>query len=199
VGARARAEEADRLEQSEQFAAAAELYLADVRERPSARAYVGAGANLLRLGRLDEAVPLLREGVGRDPSNAQAHFLLALALFTRAEAEFQRSPGTTRDLFKEVRDHARRAAELKPDHGRAYLFWGLSLKFLGEPDAAVEPLRKGVACRPEEFELQLALGEALLAAGRAKEAEVHLRNARQIDPKDPRPAKLLERPRAGTG
>ncbi|MDB5307070.1 MAG: cellulose synthase subunit [Gemmataceae bacterium] len=193
VGARARFEEADQLEQRERFAEAAELFLAEVRDRPTARAFVGAGINLLRVGRLDEAIPLLREGVGRDPTNAQAQYFLALALFTRAEVEYQHSPQSTREQFGEVRDHARRAAELKPDHARAYLFWGLSLKYLGEPAAAVEPLRKGVACRPEEFELQLALGEALLVAGQAKEAENHLENARLIDPKDPRPARAIER------
>ena len=40
----------------------------------------------------------------------------------------------------------------------AYLFWGLALKYLGKSKEALTPLRRGVACRPEELELQLALG-----------------------------------------
>jgi predicted Zn-dependent protease len=63
----------------------------------------------------------------------------------------------------------------------------------GEAAAAVEPLMKGVACRPEVFNLQLALGEALLEAKRLPEAATHLKNAQKLDPKDPRPGQALER------
>lgn len=197
AGRRARTEEASRLEQEGRFAEAAELFLNEVREHSTPRAYSGAGINLLRAGQVQEAVPLLREGVRLAPDDAQAHYYLALALFTWAEAQQQRSPGSkqVREAFAEVRDHARRATEVKPDHAQAYLFWGLSLKHLGEQKDSVEPLRKGVACRPEEFELQLALGEALLATGQQREAERHLENARQLDPKDPRPPQALERVR----
>ena len=87
----------------------------------------------------------------------------------------------------------RRAAELKPDHAQAYLFWGLSLKYLGDPAAAVEPLRKGVAVRPEEFDIQFALGEVLAATGKTAEAKTHFENARRIDPKDPRPEAALKK------
>ena len=87
----------------------------------------------------------------------------------------------------------RRAAELRPGYARAYLFWGLALKYLGEPAAAVEPLRKGVLGHPEEFDLQLALGEALLQTGQDREAQTYLENARRLDPDDPRPAQDLER------
>jgi Flp pilus assembly protein TadD len=48
-----------------------------------------------------------------------------------------------------------------------------------------------VACRPEDFELQLALGEALLEAGQKQKALTHLENAQRLDPTDPRPARLL--------
>jgi tetratricopeptide (TPR) repeat protein len=100
------------------------------------------------------------------------HFTLALVLFTAAEKTWQTAPGLpeARQWFTEVLEHARRAAELKPDHAQAYLFWGLALKYLGRPAEAVAPLRQGVACRPENFELQLALGEALLLSGPARPA-----------------------------
>ncbi|HEY7156296.1 MAG TPA: tetratricopeptide repeat protein, partial [Gemmataceae bacterium] len=78
-------------------------------------------------------------------------------------------------------------------HALAYLFWGLALKHLGDSEAAVAPLRRGVACRPEMFQLQLALGEALLESGQRREAETYLENARYLDPKDSRLLQALER------
>jgi predicted Zn-dependent protease len=69
----------------------------------------------------------------------------------------------------------------------------LSLKSLGESKAAVEPLRNAVACRPESFDLQLELGEALLDAGQEREAQTHLENAQRLQPENRRPAEALER------
>jgi tetratricopeptide (TPR) repeat protein len=193
VGAGARAEEAARLERERRYREAAEVYQRLLKEQPSVRAYVGAGLNLARAGDYGEALPLLREAVGRDPDSPEAHFALALAQFTRAEKARDRSPDAAREWFREAADQARRAAGLKPDHARAYLIWGVALRYLGEPAAAVAPLRQGVACRPTEVDLQLSLGEVLLDLGRTDEAKTYLDNARQLDPADDRVTRALER------
>jgi tetratricopeptide (TPR) repeat protein len=196
VGHRRREREVIELERAQRFQEAAEIYLRQIEEDPgAASAYTKAGIDLFRLGQYDRAFGLLREGVKRDPDSSDAHFGLALALFTRAEKEWQQSPGDERlkGLFREAAEHAQKATELKPDFAKAYLFWGLSLKYLGDPAAAVAPLRKGVACRPEEIELQLGLGEALVESGEGKEARTYLENARRLDPNDPRPPRDLER------
>jgi tetratricopeptide (TPR) repeat protein len=195
VGHRRRERQVVELEQQNQYAEAAEAWLQQLDEKPTARAYVGAGINLARLGDYARGLPLLREGVRRDPDSARAQYNLALALFSRAEKEWQQSPGSehAKEGFREAIPYARRATELKPDHAMAYLFWGLSLKHLGDSEAAVAPLRRGVACRPEMFELQLALGEVLLESGQRREAETHLENARRLDPKDSRLIQALER------
>ena len=95
--------------------------------------------------------------------------------------------------FTEALEHAKRAAELKPDHADAYLFWGLALKHLGDPGAACAPLRQGLTYYPTGFELRLALGEALLGSGQLEEAQTQLEQARRLDPSDPRPAQALQR------
>jgi tetratricopeptide (TPR) repeat protein len=186
-GVRARAQ---RMEEEGRYDEAADLLLELARTQPAARTLTEAGMNFTRAGRIDRALPLLREAVRLAPDSPQARYNLALTLFTQAEKENVRTPGAAevRAAFEEVVQHASRAAELKPDYGMAYLFWGLSLKHLGRTGAAVEPLRKGVAARPEEFELQLALGEVLVATGRGAEAKTYLDNAARLDPKDPRPA-----------
>jgi tetratricopeptide (TPR) repeat protein len=201
VGPRNRDQEIAQLEQKGRFAEAAKAYLEEIEVRPTGQAYVGAGVNLARLGDYDRAVPLLREGVRRGRDNTNAHYTLSLVLFSRAEKEWQQRPGSARarEWFREAIVHARRATELKPDHARAYLHWGLALKYLGQAGEAVAPLRKGVACRPGEIELQLALGEALLEVGQFQEAQTHLENAHQLDGKDPRPGKALQRLRQKKG
>jgi tetratricopeptide (TPR) repeat protein len=89
--------------------------------------------------------------------------------------------------------HARRATELRPDFAAAYLLWGRSLKFLGEPSAAVAPLRKGVACNPADFQLQFSLAEVLLEAEQDKEAQTYFENALRLDPNHALTVQALER------
>lgn len=195
VGRRGREREIDDLEKQGKIEEALRAYLEELRQHPTTWAYIGAGKNLARLNDYNRAVPLLRQAVRLDPDSTQAQFTLAQLQFAHAEKEWQQAPGSEeiKGWFREVVEHARRATELKPDHAMAYLFWGLSLKYLGDPAAAVVPLQRGVACRPEQIELQLALGETLLECGRLAEAETHLQNASRLDPKDPRPPAALER------
>jgi tetratricopeptide (TPR) repeat protein len=174
---------------------AARLYAKLLADQPTSANYVGAGLNLARLKKYEEALPLLREGVRLDPGSSRAHYTLALVAFSRSERA--RSEGRDgpeiREGFHEAITHARKAAELRPNYSRSYLFWGLALKHLGKPAEAVPPLRQGVACSPNELELQLALGEALLESGQLREAETYLENARKLNPNEPRVEKALER------
>lgn len=198
VGRRGRERRASLLEQKGDYAGAARLYLDHLAKEPATYAYLGAGINLARIGDFDRALPLLREAVRLEPDGADGHYNLAVALFSRAGVESARAPGSedAKGGFREAAASAKKAAELRPGYSQAYLFWGRSLKHLGEPAAAVEPFRKGVACAPDDLELQLGLGEVLLEAGRPKEAAAHLENASQLAPDDPRPVRLLEQLRS---
>jgi tetratricopeptide (TPR) repeat protein len=183
------------LERAGRYQDAANFYMLQIQENPtSSEAHVGAGINLARLRDYVEALPLLHRGIDLDPQSANAHYTLALAQYTRAELELGKSPNSpaAKDWLREAVEHARRATELKPDHASAFLFWGLSLMKLGDPAAALAPLRAGAACRPEFFDLQMALGETLMQMGDDSQATVHLQNAQSLEPNDPRPAQLLE-------
>ena len=76
------------------------------------------------------------------------------------------------------------------------MFWGLSLKHLGQHADALAPLRKGIELTPDNFDLHLGMGEALLELGRRLEAETYLQNALRLNPADPRPAEALRRLKA---
>jgi tetratricopeptide (TPR) repeat protein len=195
VGQRALEREAAQLEREGRFAETVEIYRKQIERQPTAPAYVGAGVNLARMGHYEQALKCLHEALRLAPDDSQTHYTLALVQFTRAEKEWARSPGSleAKEWFRETVTHAQRAAELKPDLARNYLHWGLALKYLGQPAEAVEPLRKGVACRPADLELQFSLGEVLLETGQRLEAETFLENARKLDPEDKRPLQALER------
>jgi Flp pilus assembly protein TadD len=198
VGPDSRAEElagqvAD-LERQRRYPEAAALYLRQIEDKPTVPAYVGAARMLSRMDQEEQAAPLMRDAVRLDPESFQAHYWLALIQFLRAEKERQRSPDSTKfkEWLRETVEHAEIAARLKPDHGRNYLHWGLALKYLGDTEAAVAPLRKGVACQPSDFDLQYWLGEVLRETGRDEEARTYLENARQLKPDDPDLLKSLK-------
>lgn len=194
VGKRRREREVKQLETQKRYREAALIYVSEIKEQPTAPAYIGAGINLGRIGEYDEAQRLLDEALRLDPDSALAHYTLSLTLFTRAEKEWRRSPGSpaAKAWFRDAILHATETAKLKPDLARNYLHWGLALKYLGDPAAAEAPLRKGVACQPASVDLQLTLGEVFLEIGKDEEAQTHLENARLLDPKDQRPLRALE-------
>jgi tetratricopeptide (TPR) repeat protein len=193
-------------EQERHYDEAAQLYLARLKNYPTAANYLGAGMNIGRVARArtrpedraadyDRAFELLREAVRLGPDSSSAQYALALVVFARAERDWQTTPGAPHlsAWFREARDHAERACDLRTDYAEALLIWGMSLKYLGQPAAALAPLRRGVAAQPASRELQLGLGLALLEAGQGAEAETYLENARRLAPSDPRPVQALER------
>ena len=195
VGTFQTAQDAAQLEAQHRYAEAAQAYLREIDHQPTAQNYVGAGLNLVRSGNVARGLDLLQTGIRVDPERCDSYYGLAQALYVLAEAQRKRSPDSreANERFLEAALAARRAAELKPDYAAAFLLWGRALMQRGEPEAALDPLKKGVACRPEVFNLQLALGEALLEAGQLQEAENHLKNAQKLDPNNERLGLALER------
>jgi Flp pilus assembly protein TadD len=192
------------LENQHRFAEAAALYLQEAQTNPTARGLARAGFNLARAGDNEQAEKYLREAVRLDRNSAHAHYLYAYALFVWGETEWKRAADSpqARQWLQACIEEAQRTTQLQPTQARAYMFWGLSQKYLGEPAAAIAPLRQGVECAPEDFHLQLALGEVLLDVGKYPEAQTHLKNAQKQNPNDPRPAQALEhlrRAAAGRG
>jgi tetratricopeptide (TPR) repeat protein/predicted Ser/Thr protein kinase len=97
-----------------------------------ADAHVWLGSALLNLGRVDEAILSIREGIRLEPENGQARQGLARALwvgkgdFAAAIPEFQRS------------------IELNPEAGYSYLQLGLLLSWEGRYDEAEKILKRAV-------------------------------------------------------
>jgi len=198
VGRRGRDRRIDIMERNGDYHDAVQAYLLELEGERTPKLLLGAAANYIRLRDYNKALPLAREATERDAKSPQAHYTLCLAYFNPAERAIDADPASeqAKAWFREATEHAKRTTELKPDHARAYLHWGLSLKFLGDPKGAIEPFRKGLIARPDEFELHLGLGQVLAMTGDRVEAEKCFENARRLDPDDPRPARELEKLKA---
>lgn len=157
------------------------------------RAYFKLGMILAEAGDNRGAEEVLRAGLKIAPNMVQGHFFLAVALFNQAERAGVTSTAG-QEYLRAAATAAHRAIELKPDHGFAHLYLGLSQQQLGQSDAALKSLRTAVRCNPEATDPHLHLGEALANRGERKEAEAELTIAASLaNPQDARPQKALER------
>jgi uncharacterized protein (TIRG00374 family) len=126
--------------------------------------------------RFEESVLIARTLVERTPDDADAHFLLAVALGYHLEHQGLRKKFA---LGAEVRAEAERALELDPCHPGAH-------HVLGRLHAGAMRLN-GVA----RLVLRKVLGASVLEGASWEEAEYHFREARRLEPASPRHAMEL--------
>ena len=124
-------------------------------DRDNTKVYVGS--ELIRNGRPEEAVPLLRQAVAELPDYAPAHFSLALALDQTGESN---SALTEYEM----------AVRLWPDDFRAQGALALALEEAGQPEAALDHFREASRLRPDSAAAQNNLAIALHKANKAVEA-----------------------------
>lgn len=141
------------------------------------------GKILGQIGQTEEAEQILREALKLAPEKAQVHYYLGLVLFTRA-SKMKRDGNTGRagECYQEAVQRARKALDIKPDYGLAYMVLGLSLKGLGQRSEALTALRQAVRCNPEHAELHYYLGDLLAEAGQSEEAREQLERALALAP-----------------
>ena len=162
-----------------------------------ARAYPKLGMLLAEMGEYRAAEDVLRAGLAVHADLVQTHFFLAVALFPQAERLGLGTPAGQEKLRQTV-TAARRATELKPDHGFAHLYLGLALDRLGQKAEALAALHEAVRCTPEAADPHLHLGLALFEAGQTEQGIAELETAVRVASKhDPRPRAALERVKAG--
>ena len=134
----------------------------------------------------DRARPLLRSALAAEPSNVQAHGLLADMSFEDR-------------LFADAAEHYTAYLRLRPNAADALSRLGLSLVALGRPDEALDVFRRSVAANPKSGQAQQNLANALLGTGRVEEAVGHAEMAAALRPDDPAVHHLLGRIWAAQG
>ncbi len=175
-------------------------------ERESVSDLILQANNMLQSHQVEQALPLLREAVDRQPSNVAALDLLAEAAQSAArweEAKFALKSALTyqKDNIElslrlgevylamgdtsAARDVFRGVIKRFPHSDRAWAALGLIEAELGKRDEALAKLQRALEENPLLPEVQLAYGELLLQAGKADEALQALRTAANLLDQDP--------------
>ncbi len=147
------------------------LQLGLVAERPGIEPFFppvlyAAGFDLLRQGRLDEAVASFRKAAAQDPLTKAG---LEAGALRRAADAFR--SGLDDDAVRALQT----AIELAPDRSEPHRVLGLVLLTKGQAGAAVDALRTAVRLDAADERARLALADALVAAGQLEEAARSLR------------------------
>jgi eukaryotic-like serine/threonine-protein kinase len=143
--------------------------------------------NLLApMGRFAEAAAELRTARELDPLSLPTAASIGLLCWFRGDAQGA------------VEEHAK-ALEIDPQFAMAHFFRGQALVSLGREDEGVAALRQAVELSGGPPETQAALGHALAAAGRSREAHRILSTLRGLREKRYVSASLIAQVHAGFG
>ncbi|HNV72019.1 MAG TPA: tetratricopeptide repeat protein, partial [Candidatus Ozemobacteraceae bacterium] len=139
------------------------------------------GMILAREGSISKAEGHLRQAAMLIPDSPDIMYQLSDVL---SQMNSEEAAQESEELLKKV-------LELNPAHAGALARKGLQAAQTGDHDQAIEALIKARDADPRNRELQLELGRALLAKGRAPEALEPLKIATQLNPADIEGQQLL--------
>ena len=123
-------------------------------------------------GRTQEMVHLLRKAIAINPSYAEAHFNLGIALKSQGD-------------FQAATDSYRQALAINPNYVEAYNNLGITLKEQGNLKAAIDTYRQALAINPNYAEAYSNLGNALKDQGDVQAAIDAHRQALAVNPNYP--------------
>lgn len=145
-------------------------FRAQIENNPGdAEAHSNAGQVLIRLGRADEALPLLQEAADLDPNRWAYRFNLA-----RAEGLLGRWDKAAQDYTE--------AARLFPGDYATLFNLGQALHRAGREEEAVAQYRLAIEQKPDDSSFYLALAASEEKLGHAAEAAAAYRRFVEMDP-----------------
>jgi Flp pilus assembly protein TadD len=140
------------------FASALEQYQAAIAKNPDdAEALSNLGQVLVRLGKVEEAIPYFDRAIGLIPNRWAYHFNRARALGILGRME-------------EAVNGYREAQRLFPNDYATTFNLGLALHRMGDEEAAVEAYKKAIALAPNDATFRMALGTSLERLQRPRDA-----------------------------
>ncbi len=168
-----------------------------------AEAQDNLGVALVRLGRIQEAIPHYEQALRLNPDYAEVHDNLGLALMSlgrvpEAIGQFEQAltikPGfavahgnlgmalVRLGRIQEAIPHYEQALRLNPDYAEAHNNLGLALMSLGRATEAIGHFQQALAIQPDSTEAHNNLGNILLQQGRYNDAIAEYEQALRTDP-----------------
>lgn len=136
----------------------------------------------MRLGGLQEAIDLARQGIARRPDYANAHALLSVAVRTLVA---NGGDGDPVELNAESLAAGHRAVELDPDHTYTISALGSALAFTGKARDAIPYLERAIQLDPTHGPAAATLALALVYRGQAEQAASRAQHAVELSHNDP--------------
>jgi tetratricopeptide (TPR) repeat protein len=130
------------------------------------------GADLLRKGRVDEAMVHCQKALEINADDARSHNIFGLALVQKGRVD-------------EAISHFQRALEINPGKASAHLNLGLALLQKGRVDEAISQYQDALQINPGYGQAHNNLGNAFLQKGNVSEAIAHFQRAVQLEPDYP--------------
>lgn len=140
---------------------------------------VRQGRLLLRLGRSDEAVPLLQEIVDRYPRNAEPRYILGQALQQLGQSDHSSRILAKADSLRAIEQaagHLANTANRQPTNFQAQVDYATALRRSGRTEEALKVYLIARALRPKNIDLLFHIANAKVALNRLEEAEQELLN-----------------------
>ncbi|MCS7046148.1 MAG: tetratricopeptide repeat protein [Gemmataceae bacterium] len=150
----------------------------------------------------DEAERVFTTCLAAKPKLVAANFFFASNWLRQGEAALQPAADLPKaeKCLQQALEYCERVLAVQPDHAKALVVRGRSLRLLGRHAEALAALRQALVLRPETPAVHLELGETLASGGKLTEGLRHLEEAARLAPPDhPLVRAALERwrPKAG--
>ncbi len=145
---------------------------------------VRQGRLLLRLGRSEEAVPLLQDIVATYPRNAEPQYILGQALQQLGQSDRSSRILAKADSLRAIEQaagHLANTANRQPTNFQAQVDYATALRRSGRTEEALKVYLIARALRPNNIDLQFHIANAKMALGSLLEAEQELLNILTID------------------
>lgn len=136
---------------------------------PAITSKVNRGSELLKQGRVEEAIDLWNEALRLDPADEDIHYNLGLALSRQGKND-------------EAIQQYEAALRIFPDYVEAHNNLGNLLSKLGRAQEAIPHFEKAIEIMPDYASAENNLGTALQRAGRGEEALEHFQKAARLNP-----------------
>lgn len=137
------------------------------------------GRLLLRLGRSEEAVPLLQDIVARYPRIAEPQYVLGQAVQQLGQPDRSSIILATADSLRAIEQasgHLANTANRQPTNFQAQVDYATALRRSGRTEEALKVYLIARALRPNNIDLQFHIANAKMALGSLEEAEQELLN-----------------------
>ena len=135
-------------------------------------AYNDLGNDLLRKGRVDEAIADFQKALAIQPDYELAHYNFGYALLQKGQVD-------------DAISHFKKAVAIQPDFVEAHHNLGNALLQKGQVDEAITHFQKASEIQPDFAEAHGNLGDALLRKGQLDDAIAHFQKALEIQPEYP--------------